>query len=96
MLCTETPARNREPQGDSGGGGGAPAPHLMQTCHAVVIHDAGVGSVGQQQPGHVHVAAVAGSVQGGGPTVGLGVAPGPTLQQELADGSVPVAAGVVL
>lgn len=68
----------------------------MQTGHAVGVHQPGVGAVREQEPGNVCVPAVAGAVQGGGSPVGLGVTLGPTLQQELAHGVVPIAAGVVL
>lgn len=52
--------------------------------------------MGQQEAGDVCVATVAGPVQCGGTPVGLCITFGTTLQQELADGIVPIAAGIVL
>lgn len=68
----------------------------MQTGHAVVVHQPGIGAVRQQEPGDVRVPTVAGPVQSGGSPVGLGITLGPAFQQELAHGIVPVAAGIVL
>lgn len=70
--------------------------HLVQARHAVIVHQSGVRAVGQQEAGDVCVATVAGPVQCGGTPVGLCITFGTTLQQELADGIVPIAAGVVL
>ena len=52
----------------------------MQTGHAVGIYQPGVGAVREQEPGNVRVPAVAGTMQGGGSPVGLGITLGPTLQ----------------
>lgn len=68
----------------------------MQTGHAIIIHQPGIGPVGEQKPCNLRVPTVAGPVQSGGPPACLGVALGPTFQQELADCVVSVAAGVVL
>lgn len=68
----------------------------METGHAIVVHQLGVGPVREQQSRDLGVPAVAGPVQRSGAPVGLGVALGSALQQELAHGIVPVAAGIVL
>lgn len=70
--------------------------HLMQTGHAIGVHQLGVAAVRKQEPGDVRVATVAGPVQGGGPTTGLGITLGSAFQQELAHSIVPIAAGIVL
>ena len=68
---------------------------LMQTGHAIGVHQLGVAAVRKQEPGDVRVATVAGPVQGGGPTTGLGITLGSAFQQELAHSIVPIAAGIV-
>lgn len=78
-----------------GGGVGGRA-HLVEACHAIVIHQPGVGAVGQQEAGDVRVTAVAGPMQRSGTPMGLCITLGTALQQELAHGVVPVATGIVL
>lgn len=68
----------------------------MQTGHAIIIYQPGVGPMRKQKPCDVSVATVAGPVESSGPAVGLGITLSPTFQQELAHGVVPIAAGVVL
>lgn len=68
---------------------------LMQTCHAIVIHQPRVGPVRQQEPSDFGVPTVAGPVQSCGAPMGLGITLSPAFQQELAYGIVPVAAGIV-
>lgn len=72
------------------------AAYLMQTCHAIVIHQPRVGPVRQQEPCDFSVPTVAGPVQSCGAPMGLGITLSPAFQQELTYGIVPVAAGIVL
>lgn len=70
--------------------------YLMQTGHAIVIHQPWVGPVRQQEPCNFGVPTIAGPVQSGGAPMGLGITLSPAFQQELAYSIVPVAAGIVL
>jgi len=75
---------------------GGRAAYLVQTGHAIVVHQPRVGPVRQQEPCDFGVPTVAGPVQSGGAPVRLGITLSPAFQQELAHGIVPVAAGIVL
>lgn len=68
----------------------------MQTGHAIVIYQPGVGPVSQQEPCDFSVPTVAGPVQSSGTPMGLGITLSPIFQQELAYSIVPIAAGIVL
>lgn len=68
----------------------------MQTGHAIVIYQPGVGPMRKQKSCDLSVPAVAGPVQGSGAPMRLGITLGPTFQQELAYGVVAIAAGIVL
>lgn len=75
---------------------GCEGAYLMETGHAIIIYQPGVGPMGEQKPCDLRVPTVAGPVQSGGTPTSLGVTLGPTFQQELAYCVVSIAAGIVL